>query len=1260
MLFPGARITVRLEHRPDVVAPGLAEGLFARLLAMVGSLVAHLDAPVGSLDPLLPAERARLDRVASPPLPIGTDSIADLLAARAARSGESVALVLGEQRLTYRDLDAWVNRLARLLIARGAGPETAVALGLGRTVDMVVALFAVLRTGVAYLPLELDHPPARLMEMVADAGAALLVTTRATGRYLAAGSQAPGTPDTPGTSGALGGPTWLALDTDAVVAELAATPAGPLTDAELGVFARDRADRLDHPAYVIYTSGSAGRPKGVVTPYRGLTNMWLNHRDEIFTPTVAAAGGRRLRIAHTVSFAFDMSWEELLWLVEGHEVHVCDENLRRDTEGLVAYCDRHRIDVVNVTPTYAAHLFEAGPDPDGDPGEGHRHRPALVMLGGEAVPDSLWTRLRTTDATAGYNLYGPTEYTINTLGAATADSPTPTVGRPIRNTSVHVLDRWLRPVPDGVAGELYISGDGLARGYLDQPGLTATRFVADPLSPGGRMYRTGDLVIRRPDDGNLDFLGRTDDQVKIRGHRIELGEVTAALDGHEAVSQSAVIAAADPTTPGAKRLVAYVVPAEPSAAEVAATESEQVGEWRQIYSDEYERIPTAALVEDFAGWDSSYDGQPIPLEHMRQWRAATVDRVRALAPRRVLEIGVGTGLLLGPLAPECEAYWGSDFAAPVIAKLRAELATDPARFGRVELRHQPAHVIDGLPTGYFDTIVINSVIQYFPSADYLRTVLLGALDLLVPGGSLLVGDVRDLGRLRVFHTAIELARSGAGAGADPARLAAAVDRRLLLEKELVVAPAFFHALAADAGAEVCVRVKRGRHRNELTRHRYDVVLRRASADRPTPTSTPAGAGADLRLSWGADVRSLDELGAIVGARRPARLRLSAVPDARIAAELTAVAAASDSTATRGGSIAAGGSAAGAEAQAGTVEPEDIYALADTLGYEAALAPRPDDPGLLDAVLVRGSGTTALPVVAPGDFGFRPGDRVGDRVAPTNDPTAARAAGALVTRLRTDLSAVLADYLVPGGVRAAAGDPPQRQRQARRVRPAAGRAGGGGEFRPGAGHAAGTHPGRAVRRRSRPARGRGRGQLLRPGRPFPARDPRGQPGPGCARGRPGHPRPVRRTDGGGAGGTTGRPRQGRANRRTSGAGRGGAARTDPALAGAASAVVRRGAGRRERRLQLSDRVPRRRPPRRRRAARRRHRPARAARGSADGRRRRRRPALPADPRPGRGNARRRRRRVCPRRGDRSDHPGGRPPVRPCRAGAAAADRAARPR
>ncbi|MEU8696150.1 amino acid adenylation domain-containing protein [Streptomyces sp. NPDC048680] len=550
IVTPGSRLRITLAARPDLFDAEAATTILDRFTAVLGRLVEGLDGedPAGArtagVDLLLPAERtatAAAQRTGHEPVP--DETVADLLAAQVARTPDAVALVFGERALSYAELDARINRLARLLLARGAGPEKVVALALPRSIEMVAALFAVLRTGAAYLPLDLDHPADRLRLMARDTGPLCLVSTTAVAPSLR-DSEGPVAPE-------------LLLDDAAVAAELAALPGDAVTDAERPAFAHGVPGRLDHPAYVIYTSGSTGRPKGVVTPYRGLTNMQFNHQKEIFDPAIASAGGRRLRIAHTVSFAFDMSWEELLWLVEGHEVHVCDEELRRDAEALVAYCDSHRIDVVNVTPTYAQLLIEEGLL-DRDEAAG-KHRPALVLLGGEAVPDTVWTRLRRTEGTYGYNLYGPTEYTINTLGGSTSDSATSTVGVPIRGTRAHVLDPMLRPVPPGSPGELYIAGTGLARGYHDRAALTSERFVADPFGePGERMYRTGDLVRQRP-DGLIDFLGRTDDQVKIRGYRIELGEISSALSAHPEVAHAAVVVS---ERAGTKRLVGYVVPEE--------------------------------------------------------------------------------------------------------------------------------------------------------------------------------------------------------------------------------------------------------------------------------------------------------------------------------------------------------------------------------------------------------------------------------------------------------------------------------------------------------------------------------------------------------------------------------------------------------------------------------------------------------------------------------------------------------------------------
>ncbi|WP_409468738.1 non-ribosomal peptide synthetase [Streptomyces sp. HC307] len=515
VVTPGDRLTVKLEYRDEDTEN--ARRLLDDYLRVLEDL-ARSTGPVGALRGLgpepEPAERTD----------VGTDTVVDRFDQAADRDPERMALVAHGSTMTFAQLRDRSRAVAGVLAGRGIGPERTVGLAIPRSLDSIVALFAVLRVGAAYVPLELDHPDERIASIVADARPDVILTMSAVSPRL-----------TPLTG------DLIELDRPLPAAEPYLT------------FAPDDPDRLRHPAYTIYTSGSTGKPKGVVTEYAGLTNMLINHQRRIFEPVLAEHGHRVFRIAHTVSFAFDMSWEELLWLADGHEVHICDEELRRDAPRLVEYCLEHGIDVINVTPTYAQQLVAEGLL------DNPARRPALVLLGGEAVTPTLWQRLAETEGTVGYNLYGPTEYTINTLGVGTFECQDPVVGVAIDNTDVYVLDPWLRPLPDGVPGELYVSGIGIARGYLGQPAQTAHRFVACPFGePGERMYRTGDLVVRRP-DGNLMYLGRTDQQVKIRGHRVELGEVEAVFAAHPAVRFVAAVAQPDPQVDGAYRLAAYLV-----------------------------------------------------------------------------------------------------------------------------------------------------------------------------------------------------------------------------------------------------------------------------------------------------------------------------------------------------------------------------------------------------------------------------------------------------------------------------------------------------------------------------------------------------------------------------------------------------------------------------------------------------------------------------------------------------------------------------
>ncbi|MEU8778954.1 amino acid adenylation domain-containing protein, partial [Streptomyces sp. NPDC048606] len=497
-----------------------------RLLRTLAEAVADPSRPVSAWELRDADERAMMARWNATDRAVPAANVAEVFAERAALTPDAVAVVAGEDRLTFAGLAERAGRLAAVLVAEGVGPDSVVALAVPRSADAVVAVLAVLKAGGAYLPLDLDHPAERLAFMLEDASPVCAVTTRAVADLV------PGTPA-------------VVLDDPLTEARLAAAVPGP-----------DVAVDPENAAYVIYTSGSTGRPKGVVLRHAGLTALFRDHERELYLP-VAARSGRRVRALHTASFSFDSSWEQLLWLVAGHELHVLDEFERRDAEAVVAYVRAAEIDALDVTPSYGRRLVDAGllAGP---------WRPALFLLGGEAVPAALWTELRELPDVEVVNYYGPTEFTVDALVARVGDCPTPVVGRPLDNARAHVLDSRLRPLPVGVPGELYLSGTQNARGYLGRAALTSERFVADPFGgPGERMYRTGDLARWRA-DGLLEFLGRSDDQVKIRGFRVELGEVESALSALPGVSAAAVVVRED--VAGGARLVGYVTgTADPAA-----------------------------------------------------------------------------------------------------------------------------------------------------------------------------------------------------------------------------------------------------------------------------------------------------------------------------------------------------------------------------------------------------------------------------------------------------------------------------------------------------------------------------------------------------------------------------------------------------------------------------------------------------------------------------------------------------------------------
>ncbi|MGC4987363.1 amino acid adenylation domain-containing protein [Streptomyces sp. DT193] len=527
-VFPETRMMLDLGYRPDIFDAQSARNLVDRLARLLAAMADDPRQPVGAIDTLSAQERAKLLIDGGGTAPCAeTATLSELFERQVARDGTATALVCEDTQVSYAELNARVNQLARELVAGGVGPETRVALALPRGVDLVVAMLAVSKAGGAFVPVDLAYPDERVRHVLSDAAPACLLTARSA---VWASEPFPG--------------RLLLLDDPSTRAALAAR-----SDADLGAEERDATPGPDSAAYVIYTSGSTGRPKGVVVSHRGLADLAAMQAERIGAHPSSA-------VLQFSSPGFDaIVFEVCMALLSGARLVLAPGASRLPGEQLVDVIREQRVTHATLVPSVLATL-----DPTALPSV------SSLVVAGEACPQELvdlWAPGRSM-----FNAYGPTESTVcATISRPLTAGTAPTIGRPLPDTRVYVLDAGLRLVPPGVVGELYLGGAGLARGYAGRPGLTGERFVACPFGPvGSRMYRTGD-VVRWSVGGELEFVGRADDQVKIRGFRVEPGEVEAVLRSFGGVGGVAVVARED--RPGVKRLVGYVVPAAGTELDVA-------------------------------------------------------------------------------------------------------------------------------------------------------------------------------------------------------------------------------------------------------------------------------------------------------------------------------------------------------------------------------------------------------------------------------------------------------------------------------------------------------------------------------------------------------------------------------------------------------------------------------------------------------------------------------------------------------------------
>ncbi|WP_341720548.1 amino acid adenylation domain-containing protein [Micromonospora sp. FIMYZ51] len=912
------------------------------------------------IDVLPVAQRERslaVARGASPPYPADA-GLAELFEEQAARRPGAVAVRHGAQQLTYAQLNARANRIAHHLRAAGVGPDVLVGLCADRSPDLVAGLLGILKAGGAYVPIDPDYPEQRIRALLEASGVRLVL-----------------------------GQSRLPDPLFDQVAEV--------VHLDTGERAGDRAQVLagrpehnpsrtgltpDHLAYAIFTSGSTGRPKGVLVTQRGVARLVRN-------PDYFAADEDTVVLHHS-SISFDAGTQEVLTPLLCGGVLVLHDGDARDPGQLLDCVARTGVGTMLLSAAFLPEFAEAASG---------RELPLRYLA---VVGDTFSARdVRRLQQDHPYltvvNGYGPTENSIastyHEIPRDLADDARVPIGRPVPHTTAYVTDERLRLVPDGVIGELCLGGAGVARGYLDDPELTAARFVRDPFGddPAGRLYRSGDLVRRLP-DGTLEFRGRVDDQVKVRGFRVEPGEIETVLQAHPAVHSAVVV----PQTAGQSRsLSAYVRPAEQWLDQAVQQQSgDHLGQWERLFEQQYSRSGGEDVPDDLdlAGWESSYTGEPVPESEMREWIDGTVARIRRLRPKRLLEIGCGTGLLLLRYAQDCERVHGVDISASALAAVRR--GVQRRGWSHVTLREGDARSVaelgEEIGRAAFDLVVLNSVVQYFPGRHYLDEVVARILPLVEEGGRILLGDVRNLDLFSAHVCAVE--RTRAGVPTTAGALAAQVQRRRRQETELLVSPTYFARLSErfpELGG-VDIMVKRGVGSNEMLAYRYDVVL----------TKGPAAPVADH--PWH-DAANPAELRALLDAGAPDRFGVTGLTNPRVAADVAVSAALSHWAPSRQVEPPAGGVRLSARAQEEIRELEAALRHAEQLGYEVAATWSQERPQGLDLVLGRGE----LPRVRA-----RSAYRA-SRLA--NAPQVGRLGAALVRELREYLSARLPEHLVPG-------------------------------------------------------------------------------------------------------------------------------------------------------------------------------------------------------------------------------------------------------
>lgn len=691
----------------------------------------------------------------------------------------ATVLKFEDTSITYAELNQKANQIANYLISNGVKQNDLVGIYVYRSIEMFAGIYGILKAGAGYIPIDPTYPSDRVNYMIQDSEVSIVLTNT-------------------DTEGIFGENTKVVdLKNEAFFVDQSVENPNIATQPEDAV-------------YMIYTSGSTGLPKGTINVHRGLRNRikWIQEVQGLQEGDI---------LLHKTPYCFDVSCGEIFWApCVGSKMIIAKPEGHRDIDYMVELIQKENITHVHFVPSMLKILLS---NADMDKLKGLKK----VFCSGETLTYSLRQDFFNKCNIDLYNLYGPTEASVEVTYydcRNTSERSYVAIGKPIANTQLYVLDEYMNPVPYNVSGELYIAGENVARGYFKRPELTAEKFVNNPFLTDSNavMYRTGDKV-KLHEDGNIEFIARTDNQIKIRGQRVELGEIEKVIQTHPSVKDNAVIARKDDDN---LRIVSYIVKDNDyQFVNDVADDKQHVEQWESVFDNAYSK--EEEIVDETinaTSWHSSYSGETIALEEMDEWLSDTVKTIEKMKPRKVLEIGCGTGMVLFKIAPNCEEYVGIDFSEVGLNYIREHLNG----LDNVRLYQKAAHDLGELMNEKFDTIILNSVIQYFPSGQYLDNVLDNLLSMLTENGSLYLGDIRSYSLLENYHTSVELFKAE-----DSERIKEVknkVQKAIQAENELLLDTNYFlnFMQSKEKVTNVVTLQKHAKYENEMSKYRYNTII----------------------------------------------------------------------------------------------------------------------------------------------------------------------------------------------------------------------------------------------------------------------------------------------------------------------------------------------------------------------------------------------------------------------------------------------------